>query len=259
MPEHGDAPRPALLARHRRGGGAHVEHRRVTGVHRADGLAGPTQRYLFIVMLLASTSSMPILAVMSAGSATTLGNGLLPSDTTPFIAPQPDAAPVVVPLAPTALPSAPAPAAGLRTRAVPPPRRSGVTSRSQAGRPGERPRKPGGGDDHSAPCCASEPPDLPDSPAPSPPPSPSPSPDPSGSGEPGMPTPTMPTPSGPPAPSRSPDPSSPPTRSPAPSPSPSEPPAPSPSPTSTPGASPTPRPTSTPVPAERTIFNAQRV
>ncbi|MEO3927314.1 hypothetical protein ABGB07_26105 [Micromonosporaceae bacterium B7E4] len=93
MPNHGyEPPAPALLARHRRSGGAHVGYRRVTGVHRAEGLAGPARRYLFTVALLAGTSSLPILAAIGSGSAT-VSDGMRPADATPFVPPSPGARP----------------------------------------------------------------------------------------------------------------------------------------------------------------------
>lgn len=102
MPDRLDNPVPSLLARHRRLGGVHAGCRRVTGVHRAEGLAGPTGRYLFIVALLAGMASLPIVAALSAGSAT-VGGTALPGGTTPFIGSPSDGPVVVVPLPPTAL------------------------------------------------------------------------------------------------------------------------------------------------------------
>ncbi|MFG3301386.1 hypothetical protein [Micromonospora chersina] len=71
-------------------------YRRVVGAHRANGLGGPSRGYLFTVALLAGTASMPILAAISAGSAT-VGNSALPDSSTPFI-PTPSVGPVVIPL-----------------------------------------------------------------------------------------------------------------------------------------------------------------
>ncbi|GAA4452940.1 hypothetical protein GCM10023170_042410 [Phytohabitans houttuyneae] len=102
MPQHGDTPAP-LLVRHRRMGGTHVASRRVAGVHRAAGLAGPTRRYTVIVVMLATMSSLPIIAGITAGSAD-VGGSVDASGTTPFIAP-PSEGPVVVPPPPTALPA----------------------------------------------------------------------------------------------------------------------------------------------------------
>ncbi len=58
--------------------------------------AGPTRGYLLTVALLAGTASMPILAAISAGSATP-GSTALPDSSTPFI-PTPSVGPVVIPL-----------------------------------------------------------------------------------------------------------------------------------------------------------------
>ncbi|MGY0007916.1 hypothetical protein ACW0Q9_28880, partial [Micromonospora sp. I033] len=87
-------PGSPFLGRHRavpRSG-----YRRVVGAHRAQGLGGPSRGYLFTVALLAGTASMPILAAISAGSAT-VGNSALPDSSTPFI-PTPSVGPVVIPL-----------------------------------------------------------------------------------------------------------------------------------------------------------------
>ncbi|MDQ7910308.1 hypothetical protein RB614_38025 [Phytohabitans sp. ZYX-F-186] len=93
-----------LLVRHRRTGGTHIADRRVAGVHRAAGLAGPTRRYTMIVAMLATMSSLPIIAGISAGSAN-VGDSVDASGTTPFIAP-PSEGPVVIPQPPpSALPA----------------------------------------------------------------------------------------------------------------------------------------------------------
>jgi hypothetical protein len=72
-------------------------HRGVVGRHRAQGLSGPARRYALIVLTLALTSSLPILAAFGTGSVgdptysvTTIAGG-----TTPFI-PPPSVGPVVV-------------------------------------------------------------------------------------------------------------------------------------------------------------------
>ena len=136
MPDHVDNPVPSLLARHRRLGGAHVDSRRVTGVHRAEGLAGPTGRYLFIVALLAGTASLPMVAALGAGSATT-GGTALPGGTTPFIGSPSDGPVVVVPLPPTVLDPDEPPLIGVLDPLVVPADRNDA-----AGRPGmpDRPR-----------------------------------------------------------------------------------------------------------------------
>jgi hypothetical protein len=121
VPESEKSPVP-LLVRHRRSGGTHVAERRVAGLHRAAGLAGPTRRYTVIVVMLATMSSLPIIAAISAGSAN-VGESVDASGTTPFIAP-PSEGPVVVPPPPTALPAEVPLPAGVseRLRAVAPKR-----------------------------------------------------------------------------------------------------------------------------------------
>lgn len=125
MPESGKSPVP-LLVRHRRSGGTHVAERRVAGLHRAAGLAGPTRRYTVIVVMLATMSSLPIIAAISAGSAN-VGESVDAGGTTPFIAP-PSEGPVVVPPPPTALPAE-----------VPGP--AGVAERLRAATPKREPRQ----------------------------------------------------------------------------------------------------------------------
>jgi hypothetical protein len=77
-------------------------HRGVAGRHRAQGLSGPARRYALIVLTLALTSSLPILAAFGSGSVgdpsyseTTIAGG-----TTPFIPPPSVGPVVVVPLQP---------------------------------------------------------------------------------------------------------------------------------------------------------------
>ncbi|MFC0530362.1 hypothetical protein [Phytohabitans kaempferiae] len=180
MPQFGDSPVP-LLVRHRRSGGTHVADRRVAGVHRATGLAGPTRRYTVIVVMLATMSSLPILAAIGTGSAD-VGDSVDALGTTPFIAPPSEGPVVVPPPPPTALPAE-----------VPLP--AGVAEQLRAGAPEKEPRqrrvarkttKPPTRHTESvpAPPPASRPPrptepTAPPSPAPSPSPSPTPSPRPS--------------------------------------------------------------------------------
>lgn len=76
------------------GAAPHGGYRPVIGAHRADGLGRPGRGYLFTVALLAGTASMPILAAISAGSAT-VGRTALPDTSTPFI-PTPSVGPVVI-------------------------------------------------------------------------------------------------------------------------------------------------------------------
>ncbi|WP_225854037.1 hypothetical protein, partial [Micromonospora sp. AMSO31t] len=87
-------PGVPFLGRHR--AVPQSRYRRVVGAHRAQGLGGPSRGYLFTVALLAGTASMPILAAISAGSAT-VGNSALPDSSTPFL-PTPSVGPVVIPL-----------------------------------------------------------------------------------------------------------------------------------------------------------------
>ncbi len=90
-------------------------HRGVVGRHRAQGLSGPARRYALIVLTLALTSSLPILAAFGSGSVgdpsyseTTIAGG-----TTPFI-PPPSVGPVVV------VPLQPGGAAGVDVPVTPP-------------------------------------------------------------------------------------------------------------------------------------------
>jgi hypothetical protein len=111
VPEGGPAPRRKRFLRHREGARSDAGYRRLTAAHRAAGLAGPTRRYLFIVGLLAGTSSLPILAAITAGSATE-GGYLPPAGTSPFVAPPSGGRYVVVPLPPTLPAAEAAPGAG---------------------------------------------------------------------------------------------------------------------------------------------------
>ncbi|MCG5456717.1 hypothetical protein PSH03_001620 [Micromonospora sp. PSH03] len=74
----------------------------MVGVHRAPGAGGPSRGYLLTVALLAGTASMPILAAISAGSATP-GSTALPDSSTPFM-PTPSVGPVVIPMPMTSQP-----------------------------------------------------------------------------------------------------------------------------------------------------------
>ncbi|MFI6821206.1 hypothetical protein ACIBJE_09645 [Micromonospora sp. NPDC050187] len=96
-----DGSGPSLPGRRRATGEVHGRapgsvsgYRRVVGAHRAPGFPGPTRGYLFTVALLAGTASMPILAAISAGSAT-VGGTSLPNADTPFL-PTPSRGPVVI-------------------------------------------------------------------------------------------------------------------------------------------------------------------
>jgi hypothetical protein len=181
VPQSGDSPVP-LLVRHRRSGGTHVADRRVAGLHRAAGLSGPTRRYTVIVVMLATMSSLPIIAAISAGSAN-VGDSVDASGTTPFIAP-PSEGPVVVPPPPPALPAEVPVPAGVaeRLRAVEPKReprqRRPVRKLKRPARATESapaPKSPR----PSEPVKPPKPPKPPVSPSPSPSPSPTPSPRPS--------------------------------------------------------------------------------
>ncbi|WP_438361889.1 hypothetical protein, partial [Micromonospora sicca] len=101
MSEPAEGPGSPLLGRHHAAPAA--GYRRVVGTHRATGLGGPSRGYLFTVALLAGTASMPILAAISAGSAT-VGSTALPDNSTPFI-PTPSVGPVVIPLPGTSQPA----------------------------------------------------------------------------------------------------------------------------------------------------------
>jgi hypothetical protein len=84
-----------------------ILRRRVNGVYRADGFAGPTRRYVLLVAMLVGLASLPTLAAITAG-----GNELADGDTgaldVPFLPPaSPGAVIPVVPDPPTADPSSP--------------------------------------------------------------------------------------------------------------------------------------------------------
>ena len=82
------------------------------GRHRASGLTGSTRRYALIVLALAVTSSLPILAAIGPGAGS-VGSALAvdePLDTTPFIPPPSPGPVVVIPIRPSlAEPPAPPP------------------------------------------------------------------------------------------------------------------------------------------------------
>jgi hypothetical protein len=173
VPQFGDNPVP-LLVRHRRTGGTHVAVRRVAGVHRAAGLAGPTRRYTVIVVMLATMSSLPIIAGITAGSAN-VGDTVDASGTTPFIAPPSEGPVVVPPPPPTALPAEVPLPAGVaeQLRAVAPKRefreRRTVRKAKRPARPTESARAPA----PPRPSAPVKPTKPPASPSPSPSPSPS--------------------------------------------------------------------------------------
>jgi hypothetical protein len=75
-----------------------VLRKRVNGVYRADGFAGPTRRYVLIVAMLVGLASLPTLAAITAGS-NELNDGRTGAMDVPFLPP------------PSALPSAAAPTA----------------------------------------------------------------------------------------------------------------------------------------------------
>lgn len=89
-------------------------YRPLVGAHRAAGTGHPHRGYLLTVALLAGTASMPILAAISAGSAT-VARPALPDTSTPFM-PTPSVGPVVVPL-----PTASQPAVRSTATGTPPP------------------------------------------------------------------------------------------------------------------------------------------
>ncbi|MEV0720487.1 hypothetical protein AB0H87_38575, partial [Asanoa sp. NPDC050611] len=75
------------------------------GRHRAAGLSGPGRRYALIVLALAVTSSLPILAAIGPGAGS-IGDALAGQDlagTTPFIAPPSPDPIVVIPIRPGVL------------------------------------------------------------------------------------------------------------------------------------------------------------
>jgi hypothetical protein len=90
-------------------------HRGVVGRHRAQGLSGPARRYALIVLTLALTSSLPILAAFGSGSVgdRTYSETTIAGGTTPFI-PPPSVGPVVV------VPLQPGGAAGVDVPGTPP-------------------------------------------------------------------------------------------------------------------------------------------
>jgi len=175
VPHPGDSPVP-LLVRHRRSGGTHVADRRIAGLHRASGLAGPTRRYTVIVVMLATMSSLPIIAAIGAGSAN-VGDSVDASGTTPFIAPPSEGPVVVPPPPPAALPAEVPVPAGVaeQLRAIAPKREH------RQRRPVRKLKRPVRATE-SAPAPAPAPPSepvKPTKPPVSPPASPSPSPSPS--------------------------------------------------------------------------------
>lgn len=204
-----DGPGPPLSGRHR--GVGSTGYRRVIGVHRAPGHPGPARGYLFTVALLAGTASMPIVAAISAGSAT-VGGTTPPNAGTPFL-PTPSLGPVVVgppgPASPTVVP-VPSRSAGRVPSAVP----VGSGSPSVSERPDVPPDRPTPSKPApTRPTVAPTPPtpaptESPD-PGQEPPPTPEPTPTPSSTcaepaGSTCSPDPVEPTPSPVPAPSSAP-------------------------------------------------------
>jgi hypothetical protein len=167
----------------------------VVGAHRALGTGGPSRGYLFTVALLAGTASMPILAAISAGSAT-VGNSALPDSGTPFI-PTPSVGPVVVSLpsgsqpavGPDRTPTAGPAATSLPVAATPAPTATAEPTSTFSGPAGDPSATaspstgpsadpaPSGSPDVSPP-----PPGTPPTESPEPPPSPAPRPSPPGLG-----------------------------------------------------------------------------
>jgi len=106
------------------------------GRHRATGLSGPTRRYAVIVLLLAVTSSLPILAAIGPGAGS-VGDALAGDDlgdTTPFIPPPSPGPVVVIPIRPELPDRPPPPLATLPAPAgtVTPPRQP---TRQTSGKP----------------------------------------------------------------------------------------------------------------------------
>ncbi|MGW1056470.1 hypothetical protein [Micromonospora rubida] len=171
MSQPGEGPAVPLLGRHRAAGG----YRRVVGAHRAPGSAAHGRGYLFTVALLAGTASMPILAAVSAGSAT-VGSTALPDSGTPFI-PTPSVGPVVVPLPGTGRPGA-IPSARLGLVVVPSTGPSGPGLAPQGPAPPADPDRSGPDAVRDPPPPAPIPPPAPRPPTASPSPSPTPAPHP---------------------------------------------------------------------------------
>jgi hypothetical protein len=119
-----------------------VLRKRVNGVYRADGLSGPTRRYVLVVALLVGLASLPTLAAITAGT------NELDRDTTgamdvPFL-PPPSSGPVV-PVRPSPSPSSGVVHGQAGERRTPSQRygqagrRFGSTAGSSAGGPMRRP------------------------------------------------------------------------------------------------------------------------
>ncbi|WP_433346092.1 hypothetical protein [Micromonospora sp. CA-111912] len=171
MSQPGEGPAAPLLGRHRAAGG----YRRVVGAHRAPGYAAHGRGYLFTVALLAGTASMPILAAVSAGSAT-VGSTALPDSSTPFI-PTPSVGPVVVPLPGTGRPGViPSARPGMVVAPSTGPSGPGLAPRAPA--PPADPDPSGPDAIRHPPPPAPIPPPAPRPPAPPPSPSPTPAPHP---------------------------------------------------------------------------------
>ncbi|GIF75386.1 hypothetical protein [Asanoa siamensis] len=112
------------------------------GRHRAAGLSGPARRYAVIVLALAVTSSLPVLAAIGPG-ADSIGTVVAGHDlgaTTPFIAPPSPDPVVVIPLRPGVV-EQPPPITRLRapTGLAAPPRQP---VRQRTGVPAGRAQKP---------------------------------------------------------------------------------------------------------------------
>ncbi|BCJ65376.1 hypothetical protein Prubr_23970 [Polymorphospora rubra] len=98
MPDRHDEPPPPPPFRHRRLDGTPGSHRWLRGTHRAEGLSGPTRRYVLIVASLGVMASLPIIAALGAGP-TTVGGTAQPGGG-PFLG-HPSGGPVVVVPLPT--------------------------------------------------------------------------------------------------------------------------------------------------------------
>lgn len=148
MPHHGDDPLPPAPQQHRR-----LTRRSIRrfargswpwrqASRRADGLAGPTGRYAFIVAVLVTMTTLPVYTAVSAGSST-IRAAALPEVATSFMT-QPSDGPVVVPVTSSTL--APADGRPAAARPASAGRASGDTDRAteKASRSGRR--KPVGRD-----------------------------------------------------------------------------------------------------------------
>ena len=110
-----------------------VLRKRLNGVYRADGLTGPTRRYVLIVAMLVGLASLPTLAAITAGS-NELNDGTSGAMDVPFL-PPPSSLPGT-PRTPSPSPSAGAPPDGDEG----PPAAAGEAVPAHAGKRDSKPR-----------------------------------------------------------------------------------------------------------------------